>query len=174
MAVTRISILILLLVFAVACRQERKAKQPPDDKQLREYLEAANQLLIDGERQEIKDMVERHGWNMVESPTGLWFQIYDKGEGRKVNRGDIAIIHYSISLATGDKIYASNPNEPKQFQVGRGGVETGLEEGILMMRIGDKARFVLPSHLAHGVPGDGVRIPTRATIIYNVELVDLL
>jgi len=174
MAVIRILILGLLSVLVVACRQERQAKQPPDNKQLRAYLEAANKLLIDGERQEIKDMIERHGWNMVESPTGLWFQIYDRGEGRKVNRGDIAIIHYSIRLATGDKIYASNPNEPKQFQVGRGGVETGLEEGILMMRIGDKARFILPSHLAHGVPGDGVRIPTRATIIYNVELVDLL
>jgi FKBP-type peptidyl-prolyl cis-trans isomerase len=43
----------------------------------------------------------------------------------------------------------------------------------LLLRVGDKARFILPSHLAHGVPGDGVKIPRRATIIYDLELINI-
>ena len=57
------------------------------------------------------------------------------------------------------------------FKVGFGGVESGLEEGVLLLRTGDKARFIMPPHLAHGLIGDGDCIPMRAIIIYDVELV---
>ncbi|HAJ99077.1 MAG TPA: peptidylprolyl isomerase [Bacteroidales bacterium] len=165
---------LMLISLMTSCGAPNRENQPIGDKQLRNYLESANRILIESERQEIVDMIARHNWQMQESETGLWYQIYARGTGRRANPGDIAVIHYSISLATGDLIYSSNPQEPKQFRVGKGGVETGLEEGILKMSIGDKARFVLPSHLAHGVPGDGARIPARATIVYDVELLDLL
>jgi FKBP-type peptidyl-prolyl cis-trans isomerase len=54
--------------------------------------------------------------------------------------------------------------------VGKGGVESGLEEGILLLHEGDKARFVLAPHLAHGLIGDENRIPPRSIIIYYIEL----
>jgi FKBP-type peptidyl-prolyl cis-trans isomerase len=52
-------------------------------------------------------------------------------------------------------------------------VESGLEEGILLLQEGDKARFIMPPHLAHGLIGDRDKIPARATIIYDLELVSL-
>ena len=60
----------------------------------------------------------------------------------------------------------------KQFRIGQGGVESGLEEGVLLLlHEGDKATFIMPPHLAHGLPGDGNRIPARSIIVYEVELV---
>lgn len=73
-------------------------------------------------------------------------------------------------MLTGDLVYSSEIAGEREFRIGRGGVELGLEEGILLMREGDKARFIMPSHLAHGVPGDGVKIPARAAIVYDLEL----
>jgi FKBP-type peptidyl-prolyl cis-trans isomerase len=64
-------------------------------------------------------------------------------------------------------------DDPKTFLIGQGGVESGLEEGILLLQEGDKARFIMPPHLAHGLIGDRDKIPARATIIYDLELVSL-
>ena len=54
-----------------------------------------------------------------------------------------------------------------------GGVESGLEEGILLMKTGGKAKFILPPHLAYGLPGDGKKIPARAILVYDVELLSI-
>jgi FKBP-type peptidyl-prolyl cis-trans isomerase len=52
-------------------------------------------------------------------------------------------------------------------------VESGLEEGILLLREGDKAKFILPPHLAHGLLGDDNKIPARSIIVYDLELLSL-
>ena len=57
------------------------------------------------------------------------------------------------------------------FTVGKGEVISGLEEGILLLHIGDKAKFIIPSHLAYGLLGDDNEIPTKATLIYDIEVV---
>lgn len=141
--------------------------------QVRESLLGANTMLIDAEDQEIKDFIARHGWEMKETGSGLRYMIYDHGEGAKAAKGKLAVFHYSLMLLTGDLVYSTREKGMSSFRIGRGGVESGLEEGMLLLRVGDRARFILPSHLAHGVPGDGVKIPKRATIIYDLELVDL-
>jgi FKBP-type peptidyl-prolyl cis-trans isomerase FkpA len=140
---------------------------------LHQSLEATNQALLEVEKQEIIDFIGRYGWDAEETGSGLWHYIYREGEGPPARTGQWAVIHYSIRLLTGDLVYESGENEPKTFRIGRGGVESGLEEGILLMRVGDRAKFVLPAHLAHGVPGDGHRIPKRAAIVYDVELIGL-
>ena len=85
----------------------------------------------------------------------------------------VATINYSISLLDGTECYNSDDSGPRQFKIGQGGVESGLEEGILFMHEGDKARFIMPPHLAHGLLGDNHKIPARAIIIYEVELIKL-
>jgi len=164
----------LFVFLAAACGPAQEERRLPDNQELQKTLEAANRILIEVEKKEIADFIERHNWVMHETGTGLWYHIYQAGGGRQTQGGDVAVIHYSIHLLTGDLVYTSQGKEPREFRIGRGGVEPGLEEGILLMRLGDKARFIMPSHLAHGLPGDGVRIPARATILYHVELINLL
>lgn len=52
-------------------------------------------------------------------------------------------------------------------------MEAGLEEGILMLRTGDKARFILPPHLAYGLFGDEEKILPRSTIVYEVKVIEI-
>lgn len=167
-----LTIISLILVFN-SCQNPQESQREPDRQQVREGLLGANVMLIDAEDQEIKDFIERHGWNMQETGSGLRYMIYEKGDGPRAETGNIAVFHYSIRLITGDLVYSSHDQDMAEFRIGRGGVESGLEEGILLLHAGDKARFIMPSHLAHGVPGDGTRIPKRATIIYDIELVEL-
>ena len=166
-------LIIALLFMFMACNQTSEQQRVPDPKEIRKTFEESNKILLEAEKQEILDFISRYGWDMQESGTGLWYKIYHEGSGAYAQSGALAIIHYKIHLLTGDLVYSSETDGAREFKIGRGGVELGLEEGILLMREGDKARIIMPSHLAHGVPGDGVKIPARATIVYDVELVDL-
>lgn len=164
---------IISALFILACSSQSEENRLSDRTEIRENLLEANALLIDAEDQEIRDFIDRYGWEMKATGSGLRYMIYHEGSGPKAEKDHIAHLNYTISLITGDQIYSSENDGLRQFQIGRGGVESGLEEGILLLSAGDKARFILPSHLAHGLPGDGVKIPKRATIIYDIELVDI-
>ena len=63
--------------------------------------------------------------------------------------------------------------QPLEFTVGIGQVIEGWDEGIMLLNVGDKARFVIPSHLGYGSRGAGGVIPPNATLIFDVELVDV-
>ena len=62
-------------------------------------------------------------------------------------------------------------NQPLEFPVGVGHVISGWDEGILLLNVGDQARFVIPSHLAYGEQGAGGVIPPNAALVFDVELV---
>jgi FKBP-type peptidyl-prolyl cis-trans isomerase len=52
-------------------------------------------------------------------------------------------------------------------------VESGLHEGVQMMHVGDKMRFILPSFRAHGLTGDNSKIPPLTSVVYEIELLGL-
>ena len=132
-----------------------------------------NRELVEEDAQNIAAFAERKGWQMEKTESGLWYMIYEKGKGEKAETGRIATLEYTLSLMNGTICYSSEEFGPKEFRLGQGGVgvESGLEEGVLLLREGDKARLFLPPHLAHGLLGDGVCIPRRAVILYDVKLV---
>lgn len=170
----KISPFFLVLLFCTyGCSQREEAAGFPDHFSIHEAFVESNIYLINLEDEAIDDFVERYGWEMKKSGSGLRYKLDLSGSGPKASYGDRAEIDYAIYLITGDPVYSSQNSGPKAFTVGRGGVESGIEEGILMMREGDRATFILPSHLAHGVPGDGNKIPRRASLVYKVELIRL-
>jgi FKBP-type peptidyl-prolyl cis-trans isomerase len=132
-----------------------------------------NQQLVKEDYEEIKAFVANCGWDMQTTETGLWYMIYENGKGEKASTGKIATLEYTVSLLDSTVCYSSAVLGPKTFRIGRGGVESGLEEGVLLMRAGDKARMIMPPHLAHGLVGYGDCIPQRAIIIYEIELISL-
>ncbi len=172
MVLSKLFILLLSVAF-FSCNNQENNNKIPDKKEIEDRMMSTNKMMLEIEQQEILDFIERYGWNVVETGSGLRYEIYHHGEGKKVAEGDIVFLNYEIRLISGDLVYASESEGVKSFKVGSGGVESGLEEGILHMKVGDKARLIMPPHLAHGVPGDGVKIPKRIPIIYYIELVDL-
>ncbi|WP_372755880.1 peptidylprolyl isomerase [Mariniflexile sp.] len=109
------------------------------------------------------------GFNKTES--GLRYQIIQKGTGAKAEKGKNVSVHYKGQLADGTVFDSSyKRNQPIEFPVGVGQVISGWDEGILLLNVGDKARFVIPSHLGYGSRGAGGVIPPNATLIFDVEL----
>lgn len=139
---------------------------------LETYIKVNKQLVAE-EQKSIEDYVSREGLNMDKTQTGLWYLITKEGEGNKITKGKVVTLNYSIHLLDGTLCYSSEKDGHKIFLVGQGGVESGLEEGILMMQEGSKAIFIMPPHLAHGLVGDDAKIPSRAIIRYDVEVLNV-
>ncbi len=112
------------------------------------------------------------GFDKTES--GLRYKIIQKGNGKKPEKGQRVSVHYEGSLANGQIFDSSyKRKEPITFQLGVGQVIPGWDEGIGLLKVGDKARFVIPSHLAYGSAGAGGVIPPNATLIFDVELMEV-
>ena len=112
------------------------------------------------------------GFDQTES--GLYHKMINKGSGAKAVAGKTVSVHYKGTLLDGKKFDSSyDRNEPIEFPLGAGHVIPGWDEGIALLEVGDKARFVIPPHLAYGAAGAGGVIPPNATLIFDVELMDV-
>jgi peptidyl-prolyl cis-trans isomerase A (cyclophilin A) len=112
------------------------------------------------------------GFEKTES--GLHYQIIQKGTGAKPEKGQTVSVHYKGMLPDGNVFDESyKRGNPIEFPVGMGNVIPGWDEGILLLNTGDKARFVIPSELAYGSAGAGGVIPPNATLIFDVELMEI-
>lgn len=112
------------------------------------------------------------GFETTES--GLRYKMLQNGSGKQAEKSHTVSVHYEGSLTSGQVFDSSlQRNQPIDFQLGVGQVIPGWDEGISLLRVGDKARFVIPSHLAYGSAGAGGVIPPNATLIFDVELMDV-
>ena len=173
----RIALIITLIVAALAnmsCDSNNKGQKVDnvDRKQLKKEVEEANRNLVKLEQEVIDEYVKKSGVEFVKSGTGLRYYIENEGDGELIKHGDIVTMEYVSCLLNGDTLYSSKEDGLKVFMVGRGGVESGLEEAVLNLRKGNEAEIVIPSYLAHGLIGDGNRIPPKSTIVYKVKIID--
>ncbi len=107
-----------------------------------------------------------------ETASGLRYQIVQKGNGAKAQKGQQVSVHYQGALADGTVFDSSyKRKEPIEFQLGIGQVISGWDEGLQLLHVGEKARFVIPSDLAYGSAGAGGVIPPDAILVFDVELV---
>jgi peptidyl-prolyl cis-trans isomerase A (cyclophilin A) len=112
------------------------------------------------------------GFEKTES--GLRYQFIQRGDGKQAAAGKTVSVHYEGSLETGKVFDSSYPRKkPIEFKLGIGQVIEGWDEGIALLKVGDKARFVIPSDLGYGPAGAGGVIPPNATLIFDVELMDV-
>lgn len=156
-----------------SCNNEIQDKENNSQKSSTESLVKANRYLVKNENEEIENYINRHQWKMSETGSGLRYMIYEHGTGETAKKGQVVQLDYELSLITGDVVSSSKENGPMVFQIGHGGVESGLEEALLLMKNGDQAKLVIPSHLAHGFLGNSDKIPPRATLIYDIKVVNL-
>lgn len=164
--------ILVCVCFLVACKT-RQAEENKSQPGTEEALMRINKYLVKKDADAIKGFVNRRGWNMTQTKAGLWYEITEHGNGAKAETDKIATLEYKVWLLDGTLCYSSDSLGNKSFVIGKGRVEPGLELGILLLREGDKARFIMLPHLAYGLIGDENRIPARATIVYEVHLLKI-
>lgn len=119
-----------------------------------------------------EEMLGELSQGFEKTSSGLRYKIEEKGNGPKAEKGQTVSVHYKGMLPDGSVFDSSyTRNQPIDFKLGKGQVISGWDEGIQLLNVGDKARFVIPSHLAYGERGAGGVIPPNATLIFDVELV---
>jgi FKBP-type peptidyl-prolyl cis-trans isomerase len=121
-----------------------------------------------------KELLEKLSAGFKETQSGLRYNIIEKGTGEKPENGQTVSVHYKGMFSDGGVFDSSyQRGNPIEFSIGLGQVIAGWDEGILLLNKGDKARFIIPSDLGYGSQGAGGVIPPNATLIFDVELVDI-
>jgi FKBP-type peptidyl-prolyl cis-trans isomerase len=108
------------------------------------------------------------------TPSGLKYIDQKVGEGVTPKTGQRVIVHYIGTLENGKKFDSSRDrNQPFDFKIGAGQVIKGWDEGLSTMQVGGQRRLIIPPELGYGSRGAGNVIPPNATLIFDVELLDV-
>ncbi len=168
-------LVVLFIVFTglISCENEPKKNDLPfenkDDYETTMIL--SHQEFLKKEKAKINEFIDSTGMPFSRTGTGLQYYIYQKSNGDSIKSKNVAFIAYTLTSLEGDTLYKSPEGKLQEFMVDYDNVESGLHEGIKKMRVGEKALFILPAHLAHGISGDNAAIPSQTTLLYNVHLV---
>jgi peptidylprolyl isomerase len=115
---------------------------------------------------------------MTTTASGLQFEDTKPGTGAQPNKGQTCVMHYTGWLwnggAKGAKFDSSvDRGSPFSFQLGVGRVIKGWDEGVASMKVGGKRTLLIPAELGYGARGAGGAIPPNATLVFEVELLDI-
>jgi len=106
--------------------------------------------------------------------SGLEIHEVERGFGEVARAGKTVSVHYTGYLEDGTKFDSSlDRGEPFTFQLGAGKVIRGWDEGLAGMKVGGRRKLIIPSELAYGSRGAGRLIPPDATLVFDVELLEV-
>lgn len=110
----------------------------------------------------------------VTTASGLKYTDVVVGKGASPVAGKQVKVHYTGTLENGKKFDSSvDRNDPFSFTIGVGQVIPGWDEGVMTMKVGGKRKLIIPSKLGYGASGAGGVIPPNATLLFDVELLDV-
>ncbi len=140
-------------------------------------------LVACGDRSGGEDAIQAGGFSaalgvdtaaMTRTPTGLRYQSLAQGQGEEARAGRKVSVHYTGWLPNGEKFDSSRDrNQPFEFTLGAGQVIAGWDEGVAGMKVGGRRKLVIPPDLAYGTAGAPPDIPPGATLVFDVELLDV-
>ena len=137
-------------------------------------FEGAREKRVAETQKRAEEEMEKLAAGFEKTASGLRYQIIQKGNGKQAEKGRTVSVHYKGMLPNGQVFDSSyTQKKPIDFPLGKGHVIEGWDEGIALLSVGDKARFVIPSNLGYGERGAGGVIPPNATLIFDVELMDV-
>lgn len=118
------------------------------------------------------EIIEKNWPTAERTFTSLRTVVLQPGQGETAKRGDLVEVLYKGMLLDGTVFDQSlDPEKPFSFRLGRGLVIEGWEEGLQLMRSGEKRIIIVPFELAYGTRGQPPKIPRRSTLVFEVELV---
>lgn len=143
--------------------QEQEAKQQAAAAEAGKVAKAAGEAFL-------AENGKKEG--VVTLPSGLQYQVLKEGNGKKPSATDQVVCHYEGTLIDGTVFDSSyKRNQPATFGLNQ--VIPGWTEGVQLMQEGAKYRFFIPYNLAYGERGAGAQIPPFATLVFDVELIEV-
>ena len=111
---------------------------------------------------------------LTKTPSGLGYQDLVVGTGEEAKQGQLAVVHYTGWLTDGTKFDSSRDRgAPFSFPLGGGQVIVGWDQGVAGMKVGGRRKLVIPPDLGYGPNGMPPVIPASATLVFDVELLEL-
>ncbi|MCX7697701.1 MAG: FKBP-type peptidyl-prolyl cis-trans isomerase [Bacteroidales bacterium] len=163
----------IMIVF-LSCQEKRSENRPEiDPTKYNKALEKANQYYSRSDEMQIEDYCARHNINPIKTSSGLRYLILEKGKGSPIEEKDEVTFHYHIRLINDVLIESSRDKGPKKIIVGYSSEISGLTQGLQLLCEGDRALFIIPSHLAYGWVTESENIPPKSILIYEVKVVQV-
>jgi FKBP-type peptidyl-prolyl cis-trans isomerase len=163
--------LFCLLIFC-SCTEEKEQPKPVQW-DINKSTEMNKEMAVEESINIDLYFAQHENWEVKQTGTGLRYVILKKTDGAIPKPGMDAKTQYKISLLDGTEVYKTAPDELDIFRVDKSEMESGIHEGIKLMRVGEKAKLVFPSHLAHGLIGDLGKIPPLSPLVVDIELIGL-
>jgi FKBP-type peptidyl-prolyl cis-trans isomerase len=161
------------ILLVCGCDPPVQEQEVSGNNQVSEQFIRANQYMQQRHQDHISAFLERVGWQAEVSPSGLWIVVDKPGEGKRIVENMRVSYAFESTLLDGTSCYRATIEHPKQITLGQGGVESGVEQGLQLLREGAEAIFLIPPHLAHGNFGDRDRIPGNSVLIYRVQVLNV-
>ena len=168
--VFRFMITFFSIVLVCACQPPVQEQEEDGTNEVSEQFIRANQYMQQRHQDHISAFLERVDWPAEATPSGLWIVVEKPGEGRRIGENMRVSYTFVSTLLDGTPCYQAIPENPKQITIGKGGVESGVEQGLQTLSEGAEAIFLIPPHLAHGNFGDREKIPGNSVLIYRVQV----
>ena len=167
----RVFISLILLTVIFSCGEEKSGNNKVSftKHQVDSMVEDLEKKYNRMEEDRIRDYISRHE-PMRKTSSGFWYVINSKNEqGREIKDGDLVKYSREISLCNSQQLY----NDENILKIGQGHEISGMHAALKLLRQGEKATFIFPSFLAHGLLGDMEKVPPKSELIYKVEILDV-
>ena len=165
-------ILSILMLFA-SCKEEVE-ERPKEVNWTKENSYALGKTIAENEDIKIRLFLAAHqDWELTKTGTGLRYYAYEKGDGPSPQRKQTAQIEYVVSLLDGTECYRTEADEYEELLVDQSDVETGVQEAVKLLKVGDRAKLIIPSHIGHGLLGDQNKIPPLTTLVVDLHIMGI-
>ena len=165
---------LLMTAIFIGCSEKEESPKVKINWTKENSIELNKRIALE-EKLAIKLFLAQHqDWSIIESGTGLQYFIYEKGNGPSITVGSVIDVEYSVSKLDGTLCYKTSDDNVIEIVVDHSQVETGIQECLKKMKEGDKAKMIIPSHLAHGLTGDMDKIPPLTPIVIDLHVIEIL
>lgn len=165
-------LIVLLMLCLLSCEEKEKQPAGPSKSDMKTSMEKANRYLVNEEEMDIESYIRRHGFEMVSTGTGVRYQVLRQGSDELLQQGQRVSMEYQLGSIAGDVFYSSDVDGIKTFVIGKGEVESGLDEAVTHFHRGDYGLVIIPSHLGYGLHGDNDKIPAYTTLVYTIKIIE--